>query len=194
MIEVIQEADQQLFLWLNSLHVSWLDPVMYWVTNKYTWFPFYAVLVGAMIVKYKWEGVRIVLLLALIIVACDQLTSGVMKPFFERLRPCHHPGIAEQVHLVKGCGGQYGFASSHAANTFGFATGMWLLLRNWSQLFVWSFAWAGLVSYSRIYVGVHYPLDIVVGGLLGAILAMLFCRIYGYFRESLLKVLPNRYH
>ncbi|MGB3588934.1 MAG: phosphatase PAP2 family protein [Tunicatimonas sp.] len=194
MIEVIQEADQQLFLWLNSLHVPWLDPVMYLITNKYTWFPAYALVVAILLLKYQWEGARMVLLLILIIIACDQLTSGLMKPLFERLRPCHNPGLVNQVHLVEGCGGRYGFASSHAANTFGFATGLWLLLRNWSQWFVWGFAWAGLVSYSRIYVGVHYPLDILVGGLIGFAVAIVIHQLYRRLRHHLLNTLPAKYH
>ncbi len=194
MIEVIQEADQQLFLWLNSLHISWLDPVMYWITNKYTWFPAYALIIITLLVKYKWEGVRVVLMLILIIIACDQLTSGLMKPLFERLRPCHNPGLANQVHLVEGCGGKYGFASSHAANTFGFATGLWLLLRNWSRWFTWGFVWAGIVSYSRIYVGVHYPLDILVGGIIGVAVAVIFYQLYQRLSHHSLNTSPTKYH
>ncbi|WKN44432.1 phosphatase PAP2 family protein [Tunicatimonas pelagia] len=186
MIEVIQEADQQLFLWLNSLHLPWLDPVMYRITNKYTWFPAYALIVVVLLIKYKWEGAKMIVLLVLIIIACDQLTSGFMKPFFERLRPCHNPGLTDQVHVVEGCGGKYGFASSHAANTFGFATGLWLLLRSWSRWFVWGFAWAGVVSYTRIYVGVHYPLDILIGAILGAAIAIIFYQLYRNFNRRLL--------
>lgn len=194
MIEVIQEADQQLFLWLNSLHASWLDPVMYRITNKYTWFPVYALIIAVLLKKYRWEGVRIVLLLGLIILACDQLTSGLMKPWFERLRPCHNPGLVGQVHVVEGCGGKYGFASSHAANAFGFATGLWLLLRHWSTWFAAAFAWASLVSYSRIYVGVHYPLDILVGSVMGVSIAVLLYHLYRNFNHRLLRNIPKKYY
>ena len=193
MIEVVQEADQQLFLWLNSQHLPFLDSVMYWITNKYTWFPLYGLLAVGIFLRYRWEGLRMILLIGLIIVACDQLTSGLMKPLFERLRPCHNPDLANQVHLVKGCGGKYGFASSHAANTFGLATGSWLLLRTWSQGFILGFVWAAIVSYSRIYVGVHYPLDIVVGGIIGMLVAILLFRLYQVNRHRILKVFPERY-
>jgi undecaprenyl-diphosphatase len=193
MIESILEADQQFFLWLNSFHTTWLDPVMYWITNKYTWFPVYGILVIGIVIKYGWEGVRIVLILAVIIAACDQLTSGFMKPTFERLRPCHSPSIANFVHLVKGCGGQYGFVSSHAANSFGLAAALWLFLSSWSSWFAVGFVWAAVVSYSRIYVGVHYPLDIIVGAFIGVILAWLIYQLYQRYRGRLVAGLPVRY-
>lgn len=193
MIESIQEADQQLFLWLNSFHTAWLDYLMYWITNKYTWFPVYALLAVGTVIRFGWEGVRIVVVLALVIVACDQLTSSLMKPTFERLRPCHNPSIAGLVHLVKGCGGKYGFASSHAANTFGLATAIWLFFRNRSYLFAWWFVWAAVVSYSRIYVGVHYPLDIFIGAIVGCALAWLIYHLYQRFRPTILRTLPEKY-
>jgi len=193
MIESILEADQQLFLWLNRFHADWLDPIMYWITIKYTWFPLYAMLVIGIIVKYGWEGVRIVLVLVVIIAACDQLTSGLMKPTFERLRPCHNPAIANSVHLVKGCGGQYGFASSHAANTFGLAAALWFFFQSWSYWFGLGFGWAAVVSYSRVYVGVHYPLDIFVGAGIGVVLAWAFYKLYQQYRLRLVSLLPARY-
>ncbi|MEM9672158.1 MAG: phosphatase PAP2 family protein [Bacteroidota bacterium] len=193
MIEAILEADQQIFLWLNSFHANWLDPIMYRITNKYTWFPVYAALVVAIILKYRWEGVRIVLVLVLVITACDQLTSGFMKPTFERLRPCHNPTIAHFVHLVKGCGGQYGFASSHAANTFGLAATLWFFFQSWSFWFALGFGWAAVVSYSRVYVGVHYPLDIIVGAIIGVVLAWMIYKLYQQYRVRLVAALPYRY-
>ena len=194
MIESILEADQQFFLWLNSFYADWLDPIMYRITNKYTWFPVYAVLVIGIIIKYGWEGVRIVLVLAIIVAACDQLTSGFMKPTFERLRPCHNPAIANIVHLVKSCGGQYGFASSHAANTFGLAAALWFFFQSWSSWFALGFVWAVVVSYSRVYVGVHYPLDIIVGAFIGIVIAWVVYKLYQRYRAQLVSTLPDRYH
>ena len=116
-----------------------------------------------------------------------------MKPFFERLRPCHNPSIASLVHLVEGCGGKYGFASSHAANAFGLATACWLFLRSWSHYFIWGFLWAVVVSYSRIYMGVHYPLDILVGAFIGVVLAWLVYQSYQRMKPALFRTLPEKY-
>ncbi|EON75950.1 putative membrane-associated phospholipid phosphatase [Lunatimonas lonarensis] len=103
--------------------------------------------------------------IALLILLADQFTSGFMKPFFERLRPCHDPRWQGILFNYSGCGGQFGFASSHASNTFAIATYFWLVFRTHSSQ--WLFLWAAIISYTRVYLGVHYPADIVVGGLVG---------------------------
>lgn len=105
---------------------------------------------------------------ALTILLADQITSTIMKPYFARLRPSHEPTLEGLLHIVNGYkGGLYGFASGHAANTFGTATFFYLLFRNkywWVGLL---FLWALLVTYTRLYLGVHYPSDILVGGIVG---------------------------
>jgi undecaprenyl-diphosphatase len=109
----------------------------------------------------------------LTILLADQVTSGFMKPFFERLRPCHDPRWEGLLHNYGRCGGLYGFASSHAANTFGLATFLTLTLSSKVKGISWLFVYALLVSYTRIYLGVHYPLDIVLGALVGVLAAYL---------------------
>lgn len=178
MWESINKLDQEAFLWLNSLHNDFFDVVMYWITLKYTWFPFYGLLIIFLLWKYWLQGFYMVLAIAATIVLCDQFTSSFMKPFFERLRPCHEPALANMVHVVEGCGGRYGFASSHAANAFGLATIVWLLLRSAYRYLGLLFIWAAVVSYSRIYVGVHYPIDIIVGGLCGFVFGWMVSRVY----------------
>jgi len=167
MLDTIDSLDQQIFLLLNDFHNDFFDVVMYWVTLKYTWFPFYGLLVVFLLWKYRWQGLIMVLSIALSVALSDQFTSSFMKPFFERLRPCHNPELAGLVHVVDGCGGSFGFASSHAANAFGFASIVWFLLRNTFQYTWLLFIWAAAVAYSRIYVGVHYPGDIIVGSICG---------------------------
>ena len=162
----LKKWDEELFLWLNSLHVDWLDPIMAWITAKESWIPLYAILIGALVWQHRKQSIWILLGVALLILCTDRTTSGFMKPFFERLRPCLEPAIADLVYTVKGCGGKYGFASSHAANTFGLAMFLsFFFKRKWSTIAI--FLWAAVVSYSRIYAGVHYPGDIIVGGLVG---------------------------
>jgi undecaprenyl-diphosphatase len=178
MFSPLIQADQELFLLLNGLHNSFWDEAMSLFTSKTFWYPFYALLLVGLAIHYKWKIFPVLVAVALCITMADQVSSSVLKPTIERLRPCHNPMIASDVHLVLGCGGLYGFVSSHAANTFGLAMFLWLLFRRRYPAVVWLFAWAGLVGYSRIYVGVHYPLDIIGGFIVGGLSAALCYRIY----------------
>lgn len=112
----------------------------------------------------------------------DKISVYWFKEVFMRYRPCHNNDIAHLIHLVDGCGGKYGFVSSHAANTFALATFMGIFLRkHFSKMLIWMLIWAAVVSYSRIYLGVHYPSDIAIGGLLGILI--------GYSVAFILKIL-----
>lgn len=184
MLESINKLDQEVFLWLNSQHNDFFDVVMSWITLKYTWFPFYGLLVIFLLWKFRLQGLYMILAIALVIVLCDQFTSSFMKPYFERLRPCYEPALADMIHVVEGCGGKYGFASSHAANAFGLATIVWLLLRNAYRYLGFLFVWAAIVSYSRIYMGVHYPSDVIIGSLCGFVLGWLVFWIYTFVMDS----------
>lgn len=167
MIEAINNWDELTFIWLNSFHWEFLDPLVLQLTKTITWIPLYVWLlyqsyrVDAKNLAWILGGVMVTILLA------DQVTSGFMKPYFERLRPCHDPRWEGIQHAYGGCGGLYGFASSHAANTFGLATFFTLQLGKKQRLMAWLFLYALLVSYTRIYLGVHYPLDVIVGAFVG---------------------------
>ncbi len=168
-MEQLKQWDTELFLWLNRQHTFWADPAMYWITDQYFWYPMYGVLIFLLIRLYKIDGVWIALTAIAAIGLADYVASGLMKPFFERLRPCHELAIQAQVFVLRGCGGQYGFVSSHASTTFALATTFFLLARSKMSYVVFLFPWALLVAYSRVYVGVHYPLDVLVGALVGMI-------------------------
>jgi len=185
MLEKIEELDRQLFLFLNGLHAEWLDVLMYWITYKYTWFPVYALLIAIVVIKYKWKGALIMVSVVAAVGLADQLTSGFMKPYFGRLRPCHEPDISSIINIVAGCGGRFGFASSHASTTFALATALWLLLKDWSRWFVWGFLWAAIVAYSRVYVGVHYPADITVGAVGGMLCGWLVVQLHLWLTNRL---------
>ena len=187
MLRTLDELDRQLFLFLNGFHTEWLDQLMYWITNKYTWFPVYFLLVAAIIWKYRIRGLIMCLGMVMAVTISDQITSGWMKPFFARLRPCQVPSLQQLVHVVAGCGGKYGFASSHASTTFALATTVWLMLRSWSPWFGWAFAWSATVAYSRIYVGVHYPLDILTGAAVGLVVGWLVYQFYQWLISRLIK-------
>lgn len=168
MLEKLMEWDKELLIWLNSQHTDWLDPVMYLLTKTVFWTPLYILLFYITFRTYKKNGWIVLLGFALTVLLCDQITSSFMKPFFERLRPSHDPTLAGLLHHVNNYkGGQFGFASGHAANTFGIALFFWMMLKNHYR-WVWVlFIWASLMSYTRIYLGVHFPGDILVGGLVG---------------------------
>lgn len=166
-MEKLAELDVTLFLWLNSFHNEFMDSVMLIITHRLTWIPFYVVL---LIYLYKHVEQKKIIVIASIIVAvglADFVTAGLMKPFFMRLRPCHNYELSAFIHVAGKCGGNFGFASSHAANTFALFTALWMWLgwkNNWTKF---TLVWALVVGYSRIYVGVHYPADILVGMLVG---------------------------
>lgn len=171
MRETLNQLDTDLFLWLNGQYASWLDSVMVFATGRNSWFPFYALLIGWLVYRYRRQAIGYVLTLAAAVALSDQTASALLKPLTLRLRPCHVPALQPLIHAVLECGGRYGFASSHAANTFALATGLWLLIGRRYPPTKWLFGWAVLVSYSRIYVGAHYPLDVLAGAGLGVLAA-----------------------
>jgi len=180
MLEFLKHIDEVLFLFLNGLHNDVFDFIMHWITYQQTWYPLYLLLVIWMIWRYKQKAIVPIILIIMAIALADQFTSSFMKPFFERLRPCHDSTIGHLVHVVDGCGGQYGFASSHAANSFTLATLLYFFFRSTFKYASILFIWAALVSYSRVYVGVHFPGDIIVGGLIGYFIGLAFFFIYSW--------------
>ncbi|MBO7287213.1 MAG: phosphatase PAP2 family protein [Bacteroidales bacterium] len=172
--------DTQSFLFLNGLHADWLDPIMIFISGKLTWFPFYLVLLFLVIKNYKKQSVLVIISIILLIICSDQISSSVFKPLFERPRPCHNEAIKDLVYLPNGhCGGAYGFISSHACNAFALAVFITQLLKQYYSKIVWvMFVWASLVAYSRIYMGVHYPGDVLVGAVVGAIIGWGVFRVY----------------
>jgi undecaprenyl-diphosphatase len=182
MIDKLNELDTRLFLYLNGKHNAFFDPIMYWASHKLFWIPFYAFLLFIIIREYRKQSPYILVSIAVLITLCDQTASHLIKKAVQRLRPSHEPALEGLVHLSKaGPGGQYGFVSSHSANAFGLAVFLVLLLppRYRVLKFILLF-WACLVAYSRIYVGVHYPGDVIVAGLIGALLAFIVYKIYTY--------------
>ena len=167
MIETLVTWDISLFLFLNSHNSPFWDSIMLLVSGKLTWLPLYLLLIYFIVKKYKWQSAWWLFAIALVVLASDQFSVQLFKNVFQRLRPCHTPELKELVHLVGRCGGKFGFVSYHSANPFGFAVFLSLLFRKWwftlSILF-----WALFVSYSRIYLGVHFPGDIICGAILGS--------------------------
>lgn len=190
MIETLKSIDQSLFLFLNGLHSPFMDEVMYWVSDKYFWFPFYAVLIGIIIYKKKNEAIPVLIAVGILVALADQLSVHMFKEVFERFRPCRPESpIHEMVHIVKNhCGGKYGFVSSHATNSFAVAVFLSKVLGRYYRYFTpLIFVWASLVSYSRVYLGVHYTGDIIGGALLGALLGYVIFKLLLLFQKKFQK-------
>lgn len=176
MIEILEQWDHDLFLWLNGLHSEALDFIMWHVSGKLQWIPLYLFLLVVLFKKYGKSVWVIVLAAALAVALADQFSVKLFKEVFERWRPCHNSDLKDLVHTVNNkCGGRFGFVSSHAANSFATATLLGLFI-NRNALISLLF-WASIVSYSRIYLGVHYPLDILGGAILGGLISVVIYRI-----------------
>ncbi|WP_276495912.1 phosphatase PAP2 family protein [Pontibacter litorisediminis] len=190
MVEALEQLDKEVFVYLNNMHSPFWDVIMVFVSEKLVWIPFYLGLIGYLVWRYRRQSIPMLLMVIIAIGLADFIASGLMKPYFMRLRPCHDPTLAEVINIVEGCGGKYGFISSHAANTFALAVFFNLILSDRYLIFkVVLVAWAVVVTYSRIYLGVHFPADVILGALLGSVLAFLaslayskLLQRYSYFR------------
>ena len=173
MIDFILELDEKLLLFFNGLHTPWMDSLMFTLTNGKVWAPLFLFAIIFIVVKYKGKGFFILLFVGLTIALGDQISSSFLKPIIGRLRPSHEPHLEGILHIVNNYrGGLYSFVSSHATNSFGVATMLWLLIGKsykWISIF---FGWAVLFSFTRIYLGVHYPGDIIGGAILGTSIAL----------------------
>ena len=185
-IDSLNKIDRKLFTFVHSTASSpALDWVMVPLRNPLTWIPLYAFLLF-WIVKYQRKYAWQFILLSLVVFAVTDFTSAsILKPLFLRPRPCFEPALQPIIRNLVGCGGKYGMPSSHASNHFGLAafwyfTITWMSNRRWWWLWLWAF----LICYAQVYVGKHYPGDILAGGVLGISAGFLGAVL---FRKWLLK-------
>jgi len=174
---MIERLDQQLFLFLNSLNSPFCDQVMHAISGRVIWIPLYLAILIYLGIKYKRKFLVILLFIILAATMADQF-SVIIKNLVQRLRPCHEPALDGLVHLFKGeCGGQFSFVSSHATNSFDVALLSLLFIRKrWFTISI--ILWATVIGYSRIYLGVHYPADVICGSILGSLVGWFNYRLY----------------
>ncbi len=157
------------------------------ISDRLFWIPFYLVLIAYLIYRHRQQSILMFLAVALSLIAADGISSRFIKPYFARLRPCHDATLSETINIVAGCGGKFGFLSSHAANTFAIAMLFALMLPDRYRFFkIFAFIWAVAISYSRVYLGVHFPGDVLGGAVLGILLGIIF----GLLFRKLLKRYP----
>ena len=179
MLEILDNLDTALFLVINGLHNNFFDVVMVFVSAKYFWIPFYIFLLYLVFrEKYK-KTILVLFFIVLLIVISDQVSVHAFKNVFQRPRPCHAIDLQLVVHTVEKCGGQFGFISSHASNSFALAFLISGLLRSRYSWLPWvMYAWAVLTIYSRVYLGVHYPGDVIAGAFIGILIGWLVLWAY----------------
>lgn len=177
-MDALLQLDSQLLLLLNYYHTTFFDKAFWLTSDTLVWVPMYLMIFYTIAKGQKWQSWITVLALIVLVVLCDRISTDIFKYGFERLRPTHDPELRDIVKTVFGYrGGKYGFVSSHAANTIGLAVFSSLLFKN-RYYTVFLLMWAVIVSYSRIYLGVHFPGDVIGGLLLGAVLGFLVYKLY----------------
>lgn len=191
MIEFLEEIDRSIVVAINSWHSPFMDEIMWWISARITWIPLYLILIFLAFKKLKVKQFFLFLLFAVLaVVLTDLISVHLFKNVFLRYRPSHNLLITDQLHYYKinstevYMGGQYGFISSHAANYFALATCSILVLRKYySKLWIYLLICGILICLSRIYLGVHYLSDVVVGGLVGFLISYLLYK-FAYTKLS----------
>lgn len=188
-MEQLLHLDYQLFQIINQEWTNdFLDVILPFLREKKNWIPLYIIIAFLLIYKYQWKRGLFAILLAISTIGIsDILSSKIIKPSIERPRPCHDNSAVKNSRLLIDCGGGYSFTSSHATNHFAIATFLGLVLL---PLFRFSFplflAWAGSISYAQVYVGVHYPLDVISGGIIGFLIGYTIYQFYSFILHKYL--------
>jgi membrane-associated phospholipid phosphatase len=181
-LKLLDRIDKFFFIAIhNDSDNKVLDGIMLVLRNPVTWIPFYVFLLYYVIRKAGVQCWQFILFSILTVGVTDSVSSSVLKPLFARPRPCHDAELQPFLRNILDCGGLYSFPSSHASNHFGLATfwfwALWIMAgKKWS----WLYVWAAVICYAQVYVGKHYPFDIVGGAIFGSIVGLIMANIFEY--------------
>ena len=184
MYEIFHKAflytDYTLWYYLNAVwHNDFLDTVIPFFRNQWTWAPLYLFFLVFMLKNFGFRGLMWCVFFLATFAISDPVSAKLMKPMFMRIRPCNDPQLAGIVHNIVPCGSGYSFPSSHAANHFALAVFISITLRHMGKWITGvALIWALSVAYAQVYVGVHFPMDVTCGGIIGAIAGMLTGRLF----------------
>jgi undecaprenyl-diphosphatase len=172
MLEQLIQFDQNLFFTINhGLSNSFFDWLMPALRNRFFWTPLYLFIIIFSIRNYGKQGWIMILFLGLTFGCTDFISSSLIKPTVQRLRPCNDPEIKSDVKNLIDCGSGYSFPSSHASNHFGLAVFLIVMFfSKWKLILPIGLLWAASISFAQVYVGVHYPVDILAGAILGGMI------------------------
>ena len=185
-LDTIIEKDKELFVYLNSLGVESWDQFWMIVTNQFSWIPFFALLLFLVFKAYGWKKSLLIMVVAALLVTFSDQFVNFIKDYFGRLRPNNDPAINEIIRILKRPK-SFSFVSGHSTTSFAVTTFMILTLRNYYKYSFLILIWPLLFAYSRIYVGVHFPVDIFVGMLLGVLEGLIFYKISVIFLKKIRK-------
>ncbi len=187
-LQLLNCFDTNLFLLINGFHSVFFDGFMYAISAKLTWIPLYIAILYVVIKRWKSKSFWIIIALVLCVVIADHISSGLIKNLVQRLRPSQTENLKDLVHLVRNSkgGGLYGFVSSHAANTLGLALLSTLIFRK-KSFAIAVFSWSALNGYSRVYLGAHYPFDVLGGFVVGSSTALLIYWLLKKIKPAILK-------
>ena len=179
MFEQLITLDKEVLLLINGFHNHVLDSIMVFASLKFGWIPLYIFLLYIIINDYRRRSWLVLIMIGLTVLIADQSSVHLFKNIFQRLRPCHDDALAELLYMVKPCGGKFGFISSHAANSFSIAIFISFLLEN-KHRWIWPvmLLYGVLIIYSRVYLGVHYPSDVIAGAVVGSLIGIVTYHIF----------------
>ncbi|PWK18662.1 phosphatase PAP2 family protein [Xanthomarina spongicola] len=186
MLEQLVQLDTELFLYLNNLGTTTWDAFWMFYTTKFYWIPFYAVLLYLIFKQQSLKFFAVTIIIIVLMVTFTDQVTNLFKHGFERFRPCHQEGVKDVMRIVKeGCGGRFGYFSGHASNSMAVAVFAGLLLRHkYKNLIFFLLFWSALMGYSRIYIGVHYPLDVLSGFIFGSLSGFMFYKISQFIKHK----------
>ncbi len=189
-IETLISWDYAAWYYLNTVWQNdVLDAIVPYLRNQWTWAPLYLFLLLFMTINFGKKGLMWCVFFLLTFAIADQMSASLIKPYIQRLRPCNNPYLQQYVHLLVPCGSGYSFPSSHSANHFALAVfGAITWQRHGKWIWPASLLWAASVAYAQVYVGVHFPLDVLCGGILGVLAGIItgkvFNKVYGLDKKE----------